>query len=59
MTFSRLLVANRAEIAIRIIRAAREAGIATVAVYPEDDAASLHAASADQGYQLPGNGVGA
>ena len=59
MTFTRLLVANRAEIAVRIIRAAGEAKIPTVAVYPEDDAACLHVAMADQAYRLPGSGAGA
>src|SRR5262245_4790986 len=59
MTFSRLLVANRAEIAVRIIRAAGEAGIPTVAVYPEDDAGSLHVAIADEACRLPGVGAAA
>lgn len=59
MTISRLLVANRAEIAVRIIRAADEAGIQTVAVHPQDDAACLHVTVADQAHQLPGTGAAA
>ena len=40
--FAALLIANRGEIAIRIARAASELGIRSVALYAEDDAASLH-----------------
>ena len=49
-----LLIANRAEIALRIIRTATELGMKTVAVYAEDDADSPHVHAADEAIGLPG-----
>ena len=57
MSFQRILIANRGEIAIRVMRAAADLGISTVAVYSEDDSASLHATVTDQAYLLQGKGV--
>ena len=46
--FEKILIANRGEIAIRIIRACKELNIRTVAVYSEADANSMHAQMADE-----------
>ena len=51
---TRILIANRGEIAIRVMRAAAELGIETVAFYSEDDAASLHIRKADRARPLTG-----
>src|SRR5688500_12426660 len=59
MTFEKLLIANRGEVAIRIARAAEELGIATVSVYSEDDSAAVHTRRSDEARALKGAGPAA
>lgn len=52
--FSKILIANRGEIAVRIIRACREMGISTVAIYSEADKNAMHVQLADESYCIGG-----
>src|SRR5436189_6474683 len=50
--FTKLLAANRSEIAIRIFRAATDLGLRTVAIYAKEDRFSIHRFKADEAYQM-------
>jgi 3-methylcrotonyl-CoA carboxylase alpha subunit len=56
--FSKLLIANRGEIAVRVIRSAQSMGITTVAIYAEADRGTLHTSLADEAYELEGDDIG-
>ncbi|CAN5792184.1 carboxyl transferase domain-containing protein [soil metagenome] len=57
--FKKILIANRGEIAVRIARAAHDLGVASVAVYAEDDAQALHVRQAAHSVALQGSGAAA
>src|ERR1700746_2496597 len=59
MSVTKLLIANRGEVAVRIARAAADMGVPTVAVYSEDDARSLHLRVGDECRTLQGRGPAA
>ena len=57
--FQKVLIANRGEVAVRLVRALQDAGIASVAIYAQDDAQALHVQLADQAVPLAASGPAA
>jgi acetyl-CoA/propionyl-CoA carboxylase biotin carboxyl carrier protein len=57
MAVTKILIANRGEIAVRIARAANDLGIPTVAIYSDDDAQALHVRLADDSRALGASGA--
>ena len=55
MNQKRILIANRGEIALRVIRSAKEMGLHTIAVYSDADEDSLHVKRADESYYIGGS----
>ena len=54
--FKKILIANRGEIAVRIVRAAQDLGVATVAVFAQDDAGAAHTLLAEEAMPLGATG---
>ena len=57
MTISKVLIANRGEIACRILRACREAGLSTVAIYAQNDTGTIFTELADEAFLLEGDSI--
>ena len=55
--FYKVLIANRGEIAVRIIKASREAGLRSIAIFSDSDRYSLHVKIADDSYKIPGESL--